>query len=170
VLGEEGGRERRAIFVGCRERRGERKACGWAEKEQDRRKGATCTPIFLKCFDIKGFSLNLQKDPLKKFPEKGKKIKKTKMEVNKFCEVCTLPPPAVYSSLLLMPAEEPPPFPQGPASQTHQWRRPFPPPPPHETGDRLIREKEVSFITFTGIYVLNPWAPRPLQTKVTYHR
>jgi len=167
VLGEEGGRERRAIFVGCRERRGERKACGWAEKEQDRRKGATCTPIFLKCFDIKGFSLNLQKDPLKKFPEKGKKIKKTKMEVNKFCEVCTPPPPAVNSSLLLIPAEGPPPFPQGPVFQTHQWRRPFPP-PPHETGDRLIRGKEVSFITFTGLLefmFLIPGRPAPSRPK-----
>jgi len=53
VLGEEGGRERRARFMRCWERRGERKACGWAEKEQDRRKGATCTPIFIKCLILK---------------------------------------------------------------------------------------------------------------------
>ena len=43
-----GGKERRARFMRCRERRGERKACGWAEKEQDQRKGATCTPIHRK--------------------------------------------------------------------------------------------------------------------------
>ena len=30
-----GGRERRARFMRCWERRGEHKACGWAEKEQD---------------------------------------------------------------------------------------------------------------------------------------
>ena len=66
-----------------------------------------------------------------------------------------------------MPAEEPPPFPQGPASQTHQWRRPFPT-PPHETGDRLIRGKEVSFITFTGLLefmFLIPGRPAPSRPK-----
>ena len=45
-----GEKDRRAKFMRCRERRGKRKACGWAEKEQDQREGATCTPIHRKKF------------------------------------------------------------------------------------------------------------------------
>jgi len=41
-------KDRRAKFMRCRERRGKRKACGWAKKEQDQREGATCTPIHRK--------------------------------------------------------------------------------------------------------------------------
>jgi len=43
-----GEKDRRAKFMRCRERRGKRKACGWAKKEQDQREGATCTPIHRK--------------------------------------------------------------------------------------------------------------------------